>query len=248
MIAQKTILHPKGKVWIIDDDLLILNLCELIFQKNNIDYQSFNTVTEILKTKPEADLAYVLVDMRLPEMSGLALAKILMKKLPQTVKFYAITAQVLHEERENVLNQGFDGIIMKPFKEEDILSIFSEEVNIIPAVKFNLSNLKKITFGDENQLKKIIKRFTEESKDDMAFLNEKLAENDDLNSRLIVHRLAGRIAQIGARELAIEFRKQEINFDQDKGISINRKQEIASLIIKLKELIKLLNQEIYSMP
>jgi HPt (histidine-containing phosphotransfer) domain-containing protein len=184
----------------------------------------------------------------LPEMSGLALAKILMKKLPQTVKFYAITAQVLHEERENVLNQGFDGIIMKPFKEEDILSIFSEEENIIPTVKFDLSNLKKITFGEENQLKKIIKRFTEESKDDMALLNEKLAENDDQNSRLIVHRLAGRIAQIGARKLAIEFRKQEINFDQNKGISINKKQEIASLIIKLKELIKLLNQEIYSMP
>ena len=41
----------------------------------------------------------------------------------------AMTAQVLPEELEAVLGQGFDGLIMKPFRENDLLAVFSTDDN-----------------------------------------------------------------------------------------------------------------------
>ena len=77
-----TIVNP-GTVWIIDDDKLILDLCGLIFEKNKIPYKSFSLVADILNETPLDDLKYVLVDMRLPEMTGLELCHILKRKLPK---------------------------------------------------------------------------------------------------------------------------------------------------------------------
>ena len=230
-----------GMVWVIDDDRLILDLCGLIFEKNDIPFKRFNEVADILKEAPHPALKYVLVDMRLPEMTGLELCHILKKRLPADVKFYAITAQVLPEEREMVLSEGFDGLILKPFRAVDLLSIF-EKTEILPqAPEFDFSSIEKMTFGDQQMLEKILVRFKQDSINDSAELKVHLAENDQDKSRLIVHRIAGRTAQMGAKTLAQALRQLEFEI-AGKGIDQDIKQAVLSQLLKLDALIAVMQE------
>lgn len=234
------IINP-GMVWVIDDDQLILELCGLIFEKNKIPHQSFSQVANILNAEIEDDLRYVLIDMRLPEMTGLELCHILKKKLPSKIKFYAITAQVLPEEREMVLSEGFDGIIMKPFRAVDLLSIFEKTEIVAQHPEFDFSSIEKMTFGDQQLLEKILNRFKQDCIDDSAELQNHISAGDQDKSRLIVHRLAGRTAQMGAKTLAQSFRILEIEI-VEKGVEAHIKSEVLTQLKKLDALIAVMEE------
>lgn len=223
------------KVWVIDDDRLILDLCELIFEKNKIPYKSFNEAAQILSEEPDESVKYILIDMRLPEMSGMEVCRLLKEKLSADVKFYAITAQVLPDERAAVWNEGFNGIITKPFTEQELLAIFD---GIPLSNELDSTLLEKMTMGDKQMQKKIIMRFKEDSEADAAALRESLMQNDVALSRLIIHRLAGRLAQIGAKALASEFRKMEVAIDQREAIDDLSRSAIAIMLINLAALLK----------
>ncbi|WP_316801553.1 ATP-binding protein [Pedobacter frigidisoli] len=233
---QKYTIVNQGTVWVIDDDKLIVDLCGLIFDRHGIPYKNFNQVADILRESVDPELKFVLIDMRLPEMTGLELCHILKKKLPDTVKFYAITAQVLPEEREMVLSEGFDGLIMKPFRAVDLLSIFEKKQIPEEHVEFDLSSLEKMTFGDQQMLEKILNRFKQDCKDDSRELKGLMVENNRDKCRLIVHRLAGRIAQMGAAKLANAFRLLEIEV-AEKGLTDHTKTEMVTQIGQLDILI-----------
>lgn len=71
---------PMGNVWIIDDDPLILNLCEIIFTDNQIPFKSFRSPLDVLNEPIDEDLSYILMDMRMPEMDGIELCRRLRKR------------------------------------------------------------------------------------------------------------------------------------------------------------------------
>ncbi|MCX2586199.1 ATP-binding protein [Pedobacter sp. MR22-3] len=234
------IINP-GMVWVIDDDRLILDLCGLIFEKNNIPFKRFSQVADILHADADPELKYVLVDMRLPEMTGMELCHILKKKLPDHVKFYAITAQVLPEEREMVLSEGFDGLIMKPFRAVDLLSIFDKTALVNKAPEFDFSSIEKMTFGDQEMLEKILIRFKQDCINDASALKVHLEEGDQDKSRLIVHRLAGRTAQMGAKTLAQALRQLEIRIAEN-GLNPEINAAVLDELTQLDALIAVMEE------
>lgn len=232
-----------GKVWIIDDDKLILDLCELIFQQHKIPFKSFNDVTQILMEAVDERVKYVLIDVRLPKMSGIELCKVLKERMQSDVKFYAITAQVLPDERDIAWSQGFNGIITKPFNAHDLLSIFEKSPKTNNTLELDRSLITKMTLGDKQMQKKIIKRFKQDSDEDAATLRIDLAEDDVPKIRLVIHRLAGRLAQIGAKQLATEFREIEILIDKEGLIDWELRSNILKLIVKLEGLLEVVETE-----
>jgi signal transduction histidine kinase/FixJ family two-component response regulator len=230
-----------GTVWFIDDDRFILDLCALILQKNKIKHKSFIRVEDILNENAPINLQYVFIDMRMPEMQGVELCKILKKRLPANVKFYAMTAQVLPEERAIVYEQGFDGIILKPFKEQEILSILGLQ-EIAEKPEFDLSTVQKMTFGDAELLEKILTRFEQDCLNDIDELNSFILKEDRENCSLIVHRLAGRTAQMGASDLAQSFRALELEINE-QGLNDNFKKDAFVAIENLQKLIEYMRDE-----
>ncbi|TKC04256.1 hybrid sensor histidine kinase/response regulator [Pedobacter frigoris] len=242
--AKLKSLSANYKVWIVDDDRLILDLCSVIFKKNHIAHKIFNSPLDLLNTVWDNDVTHVLIDMRMPEMNGIMLCRKLKEKIDGEVKIYAITAQVLPDEREHLLDNGFDGLVMKPFREAELLSAL-EGGNLLherifkstPEVEIDLSSLKKMTFGDEEQLAKILLRFKEDSLNDIEELRRAVNENETDKLCLICHRLAGRISQIGGRSLAAEFRVYELDLRGRKQIPDKN---------KLFQLIEMLLKMVYS--
>lgn len=237
-----------GKVWVVDDDKLILDLCEIIFEKHGINARLFNSPSQLLNCAWDNSVKYILMDMRMPEMNGLALCRTLRPKVASDVKIFAITAQVLPDERELLLTNGFDGLLMKPFKEEELLSLFNQghssednEKESKEVVELDLTNLKKMTFDDEAQLSRVLSRFTEDSLNDSKEMEDCMVKNDHAQLRLLTHRMAGRIAQIGAKKLAASFRAIEMAL-ANGTITIKEKQSIQLLLRQLSQLLKQIRQ------
>lgn len=238
----------KDKVWVVDDDPLILDLCGIIFNKNSIDYESFHSPAALLAATWDTTVKYVLMDMRMPEMNGIELCSALREKINSDVKIFAITAQVLPDERAYLLKSGFDGLVMKPFRESELLAILKGEEftgdHITGDAELDLSSLKKMTYGDPEQLTKVLLRFKTDCLADGEEIRQSLKELNLGGLQLLTHRLAGRIAQIGAKNLAGAFRACELELRAVKALGNTERQALLLLLTSLDQLLIKIDREL----
>jgi hypothetical protein len=68
-----------------------------------------------------------------------------------------------------------------------------------------------------------------------------LNDHSDL-AELLVHRLAGRIAQVGSKSLAAEFRKLEYRIREYGSLDTEIKEEIFQVIPRLNHLIEVVKR------
>jgi signal transduction histidine kinase/DNA-binding response OmpR family regulator len=195
----------KGRVIVVDDDSLIVRLCSLILKKNKIDLITFNSGRELMLMKPDPRVSHIFLDIRMPDINGVDLCHTLRKQYGSATRFIALTAHVLPEERESLLKEGFDTILSKPFHERELLGALNvvmanhtEEAEELP----NLSQLRKMTMGDEVLFQSIVSQFVAETLDDLSQVKEKLSAENAAVLREIIHKMAGRFAQLGILSLS----------------------------------------------
>ena len=226
----------KGSVWLVDDDAFILNLCHNILDKYHITHSCFITAKDVINRPKDPSVSHILTDMRMPEINGKELYKTLRSRYGDTVKIIAFTAQALPKEREEILSLGFDGLLLKPFKEAELLSALG-----LSAAKAEMSaeDFFEQTLASGVDKDHIIKIFTEDTQKDLkAFYNSVVALNYK-DSELLAHRMAGRTAQFGAEKIAFKLRKMEIDIRNEDLPSI---QEVEELSYKLQQFILTLNK------
>jgi HPt (histidine-containing phosphotransfer) domain-containing protein len=117
----------------------------------------------------------------------------------------------------------------------------SEEIN------FDLSVIEKMTFGDEQLLLSFLNRFKEDCLVDQHALQQALANNNIAEARLITHRLAGRVAQIGAKTLAKQLRAAELKIAEESSINNAIKTAVEQLLTQLTTLVNTIDAD-YVMP
>lgn len=193
----------KGKVFVVDDDPLILRLCSLILAKNNIDHITFHDPDECLNAPVDEAVTHFLLDIRMPSINGVDLCHALKKKYSASVRFVALTAHVLKEERDNILAEGFHSILPKPFREAELLEMLKNSglKATHPSIAPDLSDLRKMTLNDENLFQSVLAEFVEETSEDLISLKTLLPKKENKPIREIVHRLSGRLSQIGLGDL-----------------------------------------------
>ncbi len=200
-------------IWVVDDDQFILELCRNIFNKYNIRHRCFSSPEALLATPIDDDVSIMLMDMRMPGKTGSELNQEVREKLKRKITIYAFTAQALPEERDKILAMGFDGLLLKPFREQQLLQLIglvSQPAKHSTPVDIDFSSLTRLVFGDQEQLLKVIALYQTDTRQDLRELRKAYAEGDYDQVALLVHKLAGRTAQIGAKELAEELRKLEL--------------------------------------
>jgi DNA-binding response OmpR family regulator len=222
----------------VDDDPLILRLCSLILKKNKIDHITFQDPERCVELPPDERITHVFLDIRMPSINGVELCHTLKEKYPGYVRFIALTAHVLREERDSILAEGFDEILSKPFHEVEMLAILRNTLRkakvsqVIP----DLSALRQMTLNDESLFQSVLSQFVEETSDDLRSLHHVLASRDAKSVREIVHRLSGRLSQIGVSELGSQFQRVETRLVA--GIDIEMlMEELSAMLAKLDELI-----------
>lgn len=203
-----------GSVWIVDDDRFILGLCQNILDKYAVPYRCFSSPIEVLAAHWDPSVKTILMDIRMPEMDGMQLNRELRQKIDSNeVNIYACTAQVLPEEQEQILAHGFDGLLLKPFKELDLLQLLGITPQPTPShlINSNLSTIEQLALGDEEQAHKIIKFYLRDTQSDLSALKDHYEKQELAHVELLLHRIAGRTAQIGGDKIAFQLRKMEID-------------------------------------
>ena len=230
-----------GNVWLVDDDKWILNLTHDILTKYGIEHTSFNAPEELLHYEYTTEPAIVLIDIRMPGMNGMQLFDKIKNKFSGKTKFIALTAQALPEERTEILEHGFDNILLKPFKEQDLMSLFK----MTARPKDNVGTFKNRESGwdctvlqgmlSKEEVAKILEQYLIETKNDIAMLKDAVNSSDVGAASILLHRISGRTSQIGAKDLGMLLRKLEIEIHNHNRIE---HEPLNAAIAKMKDLME----------
>lgn len=226
------------KVWVVDDDSFILDLCNTILENKKIPHKVFASPEAILDELIDPDLSHILIDMRMPGISGIELLNLLRRKTNKNVKIVAFTAQALPEERIKILSAGFDGLLIKPFREAELLGV----LNIIEEktesyVEDTSLGILPMVYEDPKELSSIINIFIKDTLDDLMNLKSAIKKQNAVNAEILFHRLAGRSAQLGQEKIAFNLRKCEI--DTRNG-ELSHIQEVDKIETQLLNFIEFL--------
>lgn len=73
----------------------------------------------------------VLMDIRMPQLDGIEAVKHIRSKIPEhKAPIIACTAEASEEEEQAAIDAGFDGLIRKPFTDEDIFASMSRHLDV----------------------------------------------------------------------------------------------------------------------
>lgn len=211
--AAKPVDNNIGTVWVIDDDPLILQLCDYILQKHDIKHRCFSSPAEMVNTIRKHQPDIILMDIRMPEMTGFELLQKLKPSLPASTRVYALTAHALPDDREDILRPGFNDLLMKPFMEQDLLHILGTTSAIDTVASHRvpeLDALYKMTGGDEGLVQQVLHQFVTETQKDNDELHRQVQQNKLHNAAELLHKLAGRCGQVGFKEVAADARTAEV--------------------------------------
>jgi signal transduction histidine kinase/FixJ family two-component response regulator len=235
-----------GKVLIVDDDPLILKLCSLILRKHSIDHITFQDPHRVKQYTGFDNIDLVLLDIRMPNINGIELCHTLRKKVKKDTRIVALTAHVLPQERAGLIEECFDEILTKPFREQQLLDVIGVQVSNEKVTAENdgtvdFSAIKKMAMGDDALFHSIVAQFIVETEGDISLIKSKVVPIDEGNLREIVHKLAGRTGQMGMPIVSSRFREIEKALDEGKSIGSLRSgidqalQDLENIIKEIQE-------------
>ena len=110
-------------ILIVEDNEKNLKLVRDVLQVKGYDTVEAGTAEEGIQLALQRRPDLVLMDIQLPGMNGIEALKVL-RADPATeqIPVVAITASVMQQDRQQIIDSGFDGFIEKPFNLRDFLS------------------------------------------------------------------------------------------------------------------------------
>tara|TARA_Y100000310_G_C20617090_1_gene781213 strand:+ start:1044 stop:1391 length:348 start_codon:yes stop_codon:yes gene_type:complete len=110
------------KILVVDDDKADLETMKTLLEKENYDVVTAVDGSQALENLTEDDLDLVLVDIKMPTLSGYDLLRLMREKVNHHVKM--IYVSIVPEK--DVSMEDIDGFIQKPFNPDDFLNKVKE--------------------------------------------------------------------------------------------------------------------------
>lgn len=113
------------RILVAEDNQLNFTLIETILKKTNATfYWAKNGIDAVdISIKNELDL--VLMDIRMPEMDGIAASKLIKKYYPH-LHIIAVTAFTSSEDIEHIFNAGISELVSKPLNQEKFIKMLEK--------------------------------------------------------------------------------------------------------------------------
>jgi len=112
------------RVAVVDDEPLIVRSCGKILRRHGIQVESADSGRGGLRLAEEKQFDAVLLDLRMPDMSGVEVLRRLRDRRPETVVI-VITGYPSDEVRDEVRRLGAADFVAKPFTPEDLMKAIS---------------------------------------------------------------------------------------------------------------------------
>ncbi len=118
----------KYRILLAEDDESNYIITKLILERH-LDADIVLSVNGIDATEKalSQDFDLVLMDIKMPKLSGIDAFKRIKEQKPD-LPIIALTAYALNNDKERILDEGFDGYLAKPFAEKDLIDIIIKVV------------------------------------------------------------------------------------------------------------------------
>ena len=114
-----------GRILVVDDDRKSRNILKRLLTLSNYEVETVTSGQEAVKRLNKSKFNLVLTDLDMPEMDGLALLSHVKSQYPN-VSVIVVTGLASGESRNDVLKEGADGLLSKPYTRDQLLAIVSE--------------------------------------------------------------------------------------------------------------------------
>jgi two-component system, NtrC family, sensor kinase len=118
----------RNRVIVVDDEPGIALLCERLLNANGFSVVTFTDPRLALETLSNNPCDLLLVDIRMPQMSGFDLAGQVRDAQPE-MAILAMTGFGTVETAVQALRRGVDGLLLKPFEKKDLLEAVNQAIS-----------------------------------------------------------------------------------------------------------------------
>jgi signal transduction histidine kinase/DNA-binding response OmpR family regulator len=243
-------------ILLVDDDKVGIRYLETILNYFGASTMAYPGGTFFRDEFIEEHFDLAILDIQMPEFSGFDVVNRLRTLPPYlALPILAMTANVFVEEREKMLENGFNDIIFKPFQERALIEclggFFPDHLirknNVVEnlasesAELFQLSDLSKFCMGDELLLQDIVQELIHETRKDLELLKVYKREDNFDQILEVCHQLGSRLGQIKSSTGQVA-RKIENSIKLGKKNSLQEilnqlDNEVSILLIALQETI-----------
>ena len=205
----------------------------------------------------------MLADLHMPEVDGYMLANKIREQYLQ-VPLIALTANVMQNDLEKIRQSGFNDILLKPYKEKELLNIIAkyapvvigENTDVIDVSEqsdqtelYDLDEIKRFSDNDNSILVSIIESFIHNNSLNLFTLKDAVSKKDFHTIRNTAHKILPSYNHFHVFEIIPELKQLEIiqdNSDLDIW-NIYNKIEIVSkeLYIKLDQECNRIKVDVY---
>jgi two-component system cell cycle response regulator DivK len=120
---------PGPRVIVVDDNALSLKLAQVALTSDGYEVRTAANATELFSLLQEFPPVAILMDVRLPDMSGVEIIrKLKISSETRDIKIIALTAYAMKEDEEKVREAGCDAYIRKPIEIESMLRVLGAEI------------------------------------------------------------------------------------------------------------------------
>ncbi len=184
------------KILLVDDDSVNLLLGKTILKKFNCSFDIANNGTEAIKKLDKKKYDLVLLDIYMPDISGIEVSKYLRNdKKDNKTRIIALTAQALKDDILKYEEAGINDFLIKPFRESYLYSKICEILQVgaepfresksevilkseLNHSRYDLFDLKKMADDDEEFVNQTLKVFIENSEEAVKYFNQMLKEKN----------------------------------------------------------------------
>ena len=180
------------RVLAIDDTESTLILMRDILTAKGVECDICTKPKDLVEYMRNKDYDLLVIDLRMPEMNGIELAKTLRESEvgnSKSVKMVVMTAWNDEHDTKELLNKGFDGLLPKPFNTKDLMNMVNE---FVPEGR--IREIPDLTNASAEMLSKL----AEETEAALIQLNEAYADADKEQLDDWCHRLGGSWSMVHA--------------------------------------------------
>ncbi|MGD9910467.1 MAG: response regulator [Candidatus Izemoplasmatales bacterium] len=206
-----------GKLLVVDDNRMNRSVLTILLEKLGYHVLTADNGLNAIDLLKENEFDVVLMDIQMPEMNGYEATKVIrnMEESFRNIPIIALTANALHEAKEDAMNAGMNDVITKPF----VVSTLSETIKkyIIVELENNKresliqgqidmfdEDLFQETFQNSKEIEhEIIHTFIEDYEADLLKIRIALNTNNLQKIEEAVHYYKGSVSYLAAKRLKV---------------------------------------------
>ena len=150
-------MEKQARIILVDDDESIRKTMKTILEDEGYIVDLATTGNEAIEMTQEQNYNIALLDIRLPDMEGVELLKLMKDNVPRTRKIM-VTGYPSMQNAITALNKKADAYLVKPVNVEKLLELVKEQLQLQEEEK-NFSELKVAEFI-ESRVKEISQKIS----------------------------------------------------------------------------------------